>query len=228
MRSFFVDSPRVARSIHRLTGLAVTGLALVGGSASAATTTFTSRSSFQSSLPAGNFFNNFSTVPNANVAPVSTVTGTGGTPSIGYTIEAPTTGLGVFPDAGFKAVGNWNLSQNVVVSFNTGNVFSAGADVWLSDIDGNRLAGTLTVNFSDGSSVSVPSTTSGSFGFAGITTDSGALTSMTFVQNPGGYLNFSNFSTAVPEPSTLAAVAGGLAGIGCMVVRGRRRRGPRG
>jgi hypothetical protein len=186
---------------------AAVALGLLAKDAHAATTTFTTRSSFESSLPAGSFFNNFSSVPDAFISSVPSVTGTGGTPTVGYTITAPSAGLGVFPDSGFKAVGNWGSSNNVVVAFNTGNVFSAGGDIWISDINGNRLAGTVTVNFSDGSTVAVPSTTSGAFGFAGITTDSAPLTSMTVVGLGGSsYLNMSNFSVAaVPEPSSMAA-----------------------
>jgi hypothetical protein len=195
---------------------------LLAQTASAATTTYTSRSSFESSLPAGSFFNNFSSVPDAFASPVTSVTGTGGTPTVGYTITAPTAGLGVFPDAGFKAVGNWNLGQPVVVTLNTGNVFSAGADLWLSDINGNRLAGTITVNYSDGSSVLVPSTTTGAFGFAGITTDVAALSTMTIQNAPGAYLNMSNLSVAaVPEPSSIAATALAVAALAGAALRRR-------
>lgn len=188
----------------------------------AATTTYTNRASFEASLPTGSYFNNFSGVPDAFNSPVASVTGTGGTPAIGYTITAPSSGLGVFPDAGFKAVGNWNQAQSVVVTFNTGNVSSAGGDIWLSDINGNRVSGTFTVNYSDGSSVAVPSTTSGPFGFAGITTDGGPLASMTIVNSASGYLNFSNFSVAVPEPPAAATVALGLAAVGGASISRRR------
>jgi hypothetical protein len=215
--------------IHRIirSGLmgcvaAAIGAGLLAQTATAATTTYTSRSSFESSLPTGSFFNNFSSVPDAFASPVTSVTGTGGTPTLGYTITAPTAGLGVFPDAGFKAVGNWNLGQPVVVTLNTGNVFSAGADLWLSDINGNRLAGTITVNYSDGSSVLVPSTTTGAFGFAGITTDVAALSTMTIQNAPGAYLNMSNLSVAaVPEPSSIAATALAVAALAGAALRRR-------
>lgn len=197
---------------------------LFATAAQAATTTYTNRASFEASLPTGSYFNNFSGVPNAFSSPVASVTGTGGTPTVGYTITAPTSGLGVFPDIGFKAVGNWNQGQSMVVTFDTGNVSSAGADIWLSDINGTRVAGSVTVNFSDGSSVSVPSTTTGALGFAGITTTGSPLTTMTMVNSPDGYLNFSNFSVAtVPEPCSLAATilaVTAVAGVSCQ----RRRR----
>jgi len=216
--------------MNRVRPLAVGGffvaasVGLFALAAQAATTTYTNRASFEASLPTGSYFNNFSGVPNAFSSPVASVTGTGGTPPIGYTITAPTSGLGVFPDAGFKAIGNWNAGQSMLVTFDTGTVASAGADVWLSDINGTRVAGSVTVNFSDGSSVSVPSTTTGAFGFVGITNTDTPLTTMTFVNTPAGYLNFSNFSVAtVPEPSSLAATILAVAaviGVSCQ----RRRR----
>jgi hypothetical protein len=209
------------RTIRSLVIAAAIGLLATG--ADAATTTYTSRSSFEASLPAGSFFNNFSSVPDAFLSPVTSVTGTGGTPTVGYTITAPTAGLGVFPDAGFKAIGNWGSSNSIVVGFDTGNVASAGGEIWISDINGARLAGTVTVNFSDGSSIAVPSTTSGPFGFAGITTDSGPLTSMTVVGLGGSsYLNLSNFSVAaVPEPSSMAATALAVAALAGAALRRR-------
>ena len=130
----------------RRTLVAAVLLAGVTSIATAATTTYTSRSSFEASLPTGNFFNNFSGVPDATIAPVASVSGSGGTPAISYTIAAPTAGLGVFPDINpTKAIGNWNSSNNVVVDFTSGNVFSAGGNVWLTDINGNRQAGSVTL-----------------------------------------------------------------------------------
>ena len=214
---------RDSRGLRR-TLVAAVLLASVTSIATAATTTFTSRSSFEASLPTGNFFNNFSGVPDAFNAPVSSVSGSGGTPAITYTIAAPTAGLGVFPDISpTKAIGNWNSANNVVVDFTSGNVFSAGGSVWLTDINGNRQAGSVTMNFSDGSSAVVPSTTTGDYGYLGITADSAPLTQMTIVGTGGStYLNLSNFSTAVPEPSTMALVmvAAGIAAV-------RLRRGVR-
>lgn len=206
----------------RRTLVAAVLLAGVTSIATAATTTYTSRSSFEASLPTGYFFNNFSGVPDAFNAPVSSVSGSGGTPAISYTITAPTAGLGVFPDISpTKAIGNWGSSNNLVVDFTSGNVFSAGGSVWLTDISGNRQAGSVTMNFSDGSSAVVPSTTTGDYGYLGITTDAAPLTQMTIVAIGGStYLNLSNFSTAVPEPSTMAALVMVAAGIA--VVRLRR------
>jgi hypothetical protein len=197
---------------------------LLDGAARAATMTFTSRPTFEASLPAGFYFNDFSTVPNAFNAPVPSVAGSGGTPTIGYTITAPASGLGVFPDLGVtKAIGNWATSNDIVVSFTSGNVVSAGANFWLSDISGTRRPGSITVNFSNGSSGVVPSTTSGAYGFLGITTTDGPLTSMTIVGDDDSFLNFTNFSTAaVPEPATIGMAIIGL--LAASRLGGLRRR----
>lgn len=195
---------------------ALSGLSLGAGPSQAATVIYTNRAAFEAGLPAGFYFNNFSTTANAFDSPVSMVTGSGGSPPVGYEITAPTAGLGVFPDAGFKAIGNWNAAQDLIVTFNSGNVVSAGANVWLTDLAGNRLAGTLTVNFSEGTSIPVSSTTSGPFGFAGLTTTETILTTLTLQAASGSYLNFSDFSVAaVPEPSIGALLL--LAGAGWLL-----------
>lgn len=227
LRTGLPSSSPAARRI-RATGLMALAVACLATVASAGVTTFTSRASFEASLPAGNYFNNFNGTTPA-FSPVPSFSGTGGTPSIGYTITAPTTGVAAFPDTGFTAIGNWSSPNSVIVTFNTGNVFSAGGDIWISDVDGNRLAGNVTVNFSNGSTVSVPSTTTGAFGFAGIslTPDSTPLSSMTVVGLGGSqYLNMTNFSaaTAVPEPSSIVLAVMGTAGLAAGAVRRRRRR----
>lgn len=188
----------------------------------AATTIYTDRTVFEAALPTDFYFNNFSATPDAFNSPASVVNGFGGTPSVGYEITAPTAGLGVFPDAGFKAVGNWNAANNLIVTFNSGNVASAGANIWLSDINGSRVAGTVNASFSEGTSIPVSSTTSGALGFVGITTTETVLTTLT-LQAVGGasYLNISNLSVAaVPEPSTYALLL--LAGAGYVLWRRRK------
>jgi hypothetical protein len=206
-------------------GLVAAFAGLVWGSviSQAASVTYTDRSTFEASLPTGFFSNNFSSVPDAIGSPVATVTGSGGTPTLGYDVTAPTAGLGVFPGAGFKAIGNWSPSQNMVVTFTSGNIFSAGGDIWLSDINGDRLAGTVTVDFNEGTSIPVPSTTSGSLGFAGITTTGSPLTTMTLQASSGSFLNLSNLTVAtVPEPGSLTLA--GLAAAGLTAAARQRRR----
>lgn len=57
-------------------------LCMAATSSHAATTIYTARTVFEASLPTGNFFNNFSGVPDAINGPVLSVSGSGGTPTI--------------------------------------------------------------------------------------------------------------------------------------------------
>jgi hypothetical protein len=93
----------LTKSPPSLATLAALAVSLASTSSAA---TFTNRAVFEASLPAGNFFNDFNSVPDAFVTPVTSITQSGGAPTIAYDITAPAAGLGVFPDAGFKAVGN--------------------------------------------------------------------------------------------------------------------------
>lgn len=167
------------RSI-RLGWIALCLACVVPTVASGGVVEFTHRATFEASLPAGYYSNNFSTETDAINTPASQVLGQGGTPELGYTITAPTAGLGVFPETGYKAVSNWNSGQAIVVSFTSSpnSVYSASADIWLGDVNGLRQAGNMTVDFGAGNQIVVPSTTSGAFGFAGVTSDT-PLTTMT-------------------------------------------------
>ena len=191
----------------------------------AASVTYTDQATFLGALSAGSYTNDFLLVPNATSAPTSSVDGTGGTPSATYSITAPTSGLGVFPNGANKAIGNWNSANNMVVTYTSNNVVGSGAEIWLSDINGTRLTGNITVDFSDGSQLVVPSTTTGAYGFAGATTD-GPLATMTINAVSGLYLNMTNLTvsaTAVPEPTTLAAIGLAATGLAGMAFRRRRK-----
>jgi hypothetical protein len=182
------------RSFPQLALPAAVAAIFVQSTASAIT--FTDRAVFEASLPAGSYFDNFSGVPDAAEVPVPSISLSGGTPAISYEITGPPAGVGVFPDAGFKAIGNWQPSNDVVVTFTSSNVFSAGASVWLSTITGVRVDGSITVDFSDGSTADVPSSsdTNVPFGFIGVTSTT-PLTTMT-IRASTAFLNFSNFSVA--------------------------------
>jgi hypothetical protein len=206
--------------------MATVVLAGLSGPVNAATTSYTDRATFEASLPAGYYVDNFSTVPDAFNSPVAQVAGQGGTPQVGFTITAPTSGLGVFPDSGFKAIGNWSSGQAVVVSFDA-NVFSGGADFWLSDINGVRQTGSITVDFAGGPQIVVPSTTAGTFGFAGVTADT-PLTTMTIQPAAPFYLNMTNLTAAtVPEPAAAVGLGVVAAGVGLFGLK-RRQRSSRG
>lgn len=63
----------------------------------AATISYTDRNLFEAALPTGFYFNDFSTVSNAFSSPVSVVSGSGGTPFVGYEITALSRTLKIGP-----------------------------------------------------------------------------------------------------------------------------------
>jgi hypothetical protein len=193
--------------------------------ARAAAITYSSKSAFLSGAPAGIYLEkDFPGYP--AFSPQTSLSFSGGTPAASYTITAPTAGVAVFPDAGFAAVGNWNSSQDIVVAFGSGNVRWAGADFWLSDINGVRKAGDVNVSFSVGAATYsglVPSAVSGPFGFFGIDAGAETVSSLTIAADGDLYLNLTNlYAGAVPEPSTLGMAAAGCSLLGSFC--GRRRR----
>jgi hypothetical protein len=199
-------------------------VSVLSGTTRAQSTTFTDRAAFEASLPAGFYANNFDGTTPTFTPITGGVNGSGGTPTATYTVNAVTSGVAAFPDTGFTALGNWTSTENLVVTMTSGNVVSAGAEIWLSDINGNRLDGSVIVDFSDGSQITVPSATSGAFGFAGVTADA-PLSTMTLNAVSGQFLNITNLSVAaVPEPS---AVALGLTAAGVLGGTWIRRRRPR-
>ncbi|MBX3422578.1 MAG: hypothetical protein KF752_13575 [Pirellulaceae bacterium] len=180
---------------------------------------YTDEASFQAALPAGHFFNNFGGLP-TSIGPEGSINQAGGVPLISYQMSAPS-GIGVFDDLSdpfAKVIGNWFDSEAVILQFTSGNVQSAGVRVWLTDVNGARLDGDVTVSYSNGVNQAVP-TTIGSYGFIGLLANV-PLISMTIAPGAGQYVNFSNVfaAVAVPEPSSL-----GLALLSSTMLLARRR-----
>lgn len=179
---------------------------------------FTDRSAFESALPAGFYFNDFSGLA-TSIGPEASIAQSGGSPTVGYDVSAAG-GLGVFDVAGepFKSLGNWFPLNSVVVQFNTNNVNAAGANLWLTDVNGDRIAGTINVVYSNGTNGVVNSATSGDLGYFGITA-ANVFGSVTFSTGANDvFVNFSNFSVAsIPEPSSLLLL--GLSTCGLMLRR---------
>lgn len=181
---------------------------------------YTDRVAFESALPAGFYFNDFSGLA-TSIGPEASIAQSGGSPTVGYNVSAAG-GLGVFDVAGepFKSLGNWFPLNSVVVQFDTNNVNAAGANLWLTDVNGDRIAGTINVVYSNSTNGVVNSSTSGNLGYFGITS-ANIFGSVTFSTGANDvFVNFSNFSVAsIPEPSSLLLL--GLSTCGLLL----RRRG---
>lgn len=198
--------------------------AVFATAASGSTISFTNRAAFEASLPTGYFLENFTSLATGTY---SSVSGSGGTPVMNYTISSSPGAVYVAMPGRIKLVGNFDWTDALfTAASSTAGVHSLGAQFWLSDTFNNRLAGTVNIQFSNGSSMAVPSTTIGALGFAGITSST-PLTSMTVLSSgiPDVFVNMSNLYIAtVPEPSTYCMALVGLACGGFSMWRQKTRR----
>jgi len=180
-----------------------------------AQTTYTSESAFVSALAAGFYLEDFSSQP-AFSSPAS-LSLSGGTPTVSYQISAPGL-LYINQDQnGNNAVGNYVQSDNVTVTFTT-PVYAVGAEFYLTDINGNGVAGTTSILFSGGTTGNIPSTMSGPpYGFFGVTSTT-PITSLVINANLSGFVNMANLYTSaspVPEPATGLILLAGITGLAC-------------
>lgn len=196
---------------------------LVAASASRATvTTYFSRTTFENSLPAGYFANDFSSVPTATSSAATSVSQSGGTPTLGYEITAPSNGLHVFSYSGARAIGNWDDGDDLVITFTSGDVHSVGATIWLADVTGDPISGTVAVELSNGAEIFV-SSSSGGGSFVGLTDTGTAITTMTLKADTGGaYVAFTNLTVA--GLGTTAVPGAGVTGLATLGIAGNRRR----
>jgi len=191
---------------------------LVGGAmgASAQSTIYTSESAFVAALPSGYYLENFSS-QTAFAGPLSSLSFSGGAPTVNYTITADPAGLFINNDSGLNAVGNYNSGNDVLVTFTSSNVYAAGAEFYLNNLAGANQNGSITINFSGGATGSAPSSATGSYGFFGINSTT-PISSMTVVHDANYFINLANLysgATPVPEPATGLVLLTGIAGLAC-------------
>jgi hypothetical protein len=144
----------------------------------------------------------------------------------GYTVTASP---GVVYRSG-SIIGNNSPNQTLTFTFTTGNVTAIGGDFFITNISDVFQPQPVTIALNNGTTTTfTPANLAGSF--RGFTTTGAAITSLTMSAPTGGqfYNSVDNLrvgrqgipSTVVPEPSTYALVATGLAAL-AMVARRRR------
>lgn len=218
------QSQSIVRCLRFLLGLGALSVCLMSKAfyqTAQADILFTDRAAFEAGLPSGYFFNDFSTAPDAIFDPVGSYSISGGSPEVGYTFTAPPGGLFIATFSGDpnspKFIGPWEDIDDLVINFNTNNVFRAGIEIFIEDFD-NRLAGDVTVDFSNGVSTVVNVPDVGDYAFIGIYSDT-VLTSMTIRAVGGGvFTNTTSMYAAIPEPSSLM-----LCGVAMGALALRRR-----
>ncbi len=174
---------------------------------------YTDSASFLAAIEPGYFFNNFTGVPTGAQPSLSYSSG-----GFSYTIStAPGSVSGLYNGTGF--VSTDNATDMIQIDFTSGNVTAVGGNFWATDINFSTLAATVSINLSDGTSVSFNSNSVNDFrGF----TSNVAITSMTIdaADIPvNAWATMDNlYVGAVPAPGALAVL--GLGGL----VAGRRRR----
>ena len=186
----------------------------------AAITTFTDEASFVSQLQAGYYLENFNgQTGGSHPSGLSLSGGTGN--AFAYNINDNLSGgVYVFTPSGTMPSG-WpqgsavspNAGTSLVITFTSGNVTAVGGYFFQTTFAGAFASGTVTATLNDGSHVDATSS-SGSVGFAGFTSDGASITSLTL--SPGAnFATMDNFYVgqlaAVPEAG--GWVAAGFLGI---------------
>jgi len=197
-----------------LTLAAVTVLATAASSVNAATI-YTTSATFLSQVAAGSYLNNLSTVGNDGVNPtVGPISFSGN--GFAYTIlSSPSANL--FADT--SVIGTWNSLDTVTIAFTSSNVTAVGFNLFFTDVFNNLLTnGNATILLSDGTIDSF--TPLSRTNYRGYVSTGAAITSISFTPVTGFFYNIDNITVgaAIPEPTTLAV----LAGAGALVLRRRR------
>ena len=188
--------------------LAIATLPTIGLSlsASAATITYTDRSTFLNNISATYLetFNSLTTASN----PQSFANN-----GFGYAVSA-TGGLNVDTDtAGSRFLGANTAGANIVVNFANNNITAVGGFFFSSDLSNNFTADAIQLTLNNGSRIDIaPSATKSFRGFA--TDDGSRITSLTFAGGSSQFNTFGGFDdfyvgtaniapTPVPEPSQI-------------------------
>lgn len=135
---------------------------------------FTNQTSFVNNLQSGFYLNNFNALTPGDQGVTNINFNTNG---FSYNIaDNPPSGspaanlFAVSVNGGSQALSTSLPTDAIKISFTSGNVSAVGGNFFLTDINSNPIAGNLSINLSDGSSVNFSSTASNNYPFVGFTT----------------------------------------------------------
>jgi len=179
--------------------------------AAAATSTYTTAGSFAAAVQAGAYTETFSVANPTFPAPDAiTYSGSG----FSFSVFTPPLAGGVYTSG--AVLGTNAPGVTLSITFGPG-VTAVGGNFYISDITDNFLpAGSVTLTLNDGTTTTYTPTSISDF--RGFTSDV-AITSLTFAAPVANYSNIDNLTvgravvTAVPEGSTWAMMALGMAGL---------------
>lgn len=194
------------QSVNRFITAAV--LALASASSFASTTVYTSSAAFLANVATGAYTESFNGLTDTD--------GSFGSGAFSYTVSAPGS---VYASGDF--IGTNQEGEALTITFTSGNVTALGANFFAVNLSDAFQAVAMSVTLSDGTVASF-SPASVSASYRGFTSDL-AITSLV-IASPGTslYAGLDNLTVgttitsvpAVPEPTTWALMALGLAGIG--------------
>jgi hypothetical protein len=190
-------------------------------SASAVTTTFTDSATFLGNT-SSTYLENFNSLTSGSLNSPLTFSQSG----FSYSVVASTLLYSGTGNTGSRFLGENYRTDDITISFTSGNVTAVGGNFFLTDAGDNLVAGSISLTLNDGSVINLTSPTSGATPFGGFTTDGAIITSLT-IAGPGAtswdsfdnlYVGASNAPAAVPEPFTILGTLFG-AGYGVALKR---------